>query len=56
MVGTIVRIIESAARKSTEEGIAKYETYFIKTNKFLKYKNDVDERLRRDGFSDIIVE
>ena len=39
MVGTIVRIIESAARKSTEEGIAKYETYFVKTNKFLKYKN-----------------
>ena len=56
MVGTIVRIIESAARKSTEEGITKYETYFVKTNKFLKYKNDVDERLRKDGFSDIIVE
>ena len=36
MVGTIVRIIESAARKSTEEGIAKYETYLIKTNKYLK--------------------
>ena len=41
MVGTIVRIIESAARKGTDEGILKYEIYFVKTNIFFSKTLDI---------------
>lgn len=54
MVGTIVRIIEASSKKSIQEGISKYESYFVKTNKYIKYKNDVDDKLIKDGFSDVI--
>ena len=54
MVGTIVRIIEASAKKSIQEGISKYESYFVKTNKYIKYKNDVDDKLIKDGFSDVV--
>lgn len=54
MVGTIVRIIEAIAKKSTDVGIVKYKTYFVKTSKYDNYKVQVDAKLSADGFEAVI--
>lgn len=56
MVGFISRMIENAAKKSIEQGRAKYRAYFIKTDNYLEWKEEVDTILVTDGYEDVIVE
>lgn len=56
MVGTITRIIEKAAKVSIEDGQAKYEIYFGRSDKkYESYKKDVDTLLIKDGYREVIV-
>jgi len=55
MVAFIADRIILEANKSLELGQEKYRAYFINTNLYLKYKQDVDTILQTDGYGDVIV-
>jgi len=52
----IARQIEKAAKKSIEEGKAKYRAYFVKTRIYEDFRPDVDTILRTDGYEEVISE
>lgn len=54
MVNFIARMIKKAADKSLSEGKELYSKYFINTNLYLKYKDDVDKILNADGYNEVI--
>lgn len=56
MAPFIARQIEKAAKKSDVEGRKKYEAYFVKTDMYAEFREDVDTILRTDGYEDCIVE
>ena len=55
MVAFIAKQIEKAAKKSLEQGQAKYRAYFVKTDLYEDFREDVDTILRTDDFEDVIV-
>lgn len=55
MTPFIARQIEKAAKKSIEAGQAKYRAYFIKTDLYEDFREDVDTILRTDGYEEVIV-
>ena len=56
MTPFIAKQIEKAGKKSVEEGRKKYIAYFVKTDMYEDFREDVDTILRTDGFEDCIVE
>jgi len=52
----IVSIIIKAAKNSVEEGIVKYQAYFINTDLYLRYKEDLDNMLTDNSYGSVIVE
>lgn len=50
----IARMIETAAKKSLEEGQEKYHKYFVNTEIYVDYKEDVDKILIADGYEEVI--
>lgn len=55
MVNFIARQIENKAKISLEEGQELYRKYFINTNLYASYKDEVDAKLKADGYEDVIV-
>lgn len=55
MVNFITRMIEQKANSSLEEGQELYRKYFINTKIYASYKSAVDEKLKEDGYEDVIV-
>lgn len=54
MVKFIATRIEQAYDSSPEEGIAKYNAFFVKTKLYKRLRADVDAKLIEDGYSDVI--
>lgn len=55
MSAFIAYCIEKAAKQGTDKGQAKYRAYFVKTDLYSSYKEEVDTILAVDGFEDCIV-
>ncbi len=55
MAAFIARMIIKARTTSLEAGQAKYRAYFINTNLYLQWQDDVNTILETDGYSDCIV-
>lgn len=55
MTPFIAKQIEKAAKKSIADGQAKYKAYFVKTEMYAEFREDVDTILRTDGYEDCIV-
>ena len=55
MVNFIVRMIEQSANVSLEDGQELYRKYFINTQIYKNYKKAVDDKLKADGYADVIV-
>ena len=55
MIPFIATAIKQAREVSLLEGQAKYRAYFIRTERYAKYKDGVDEILIIDGQEDCIV-
>ena len=53
MVNFIAKRIEKP--ETLEEQREKYADYFVNTNIYEKYKNDVDEKLIADGYGEVII-
>ena len=56
MTTFIARMIMKETDKSTEAGQKKYRAYFVRTNLYKNWKEDVDTILKTDGYEDVIVE
>lgn len=56
MTTFIARMIMKEADKSIEAGQKKYRAYFVKTQLYKNWKEDVDTILITDGYDDVIVE
>ncbi|MCB5501987.1 hypothetical protein [Dorea formicigenerans] len=56
MTTFIARMIMKEADKSTAAGQKKYRAYFIRTNLYKNWKEDVDIILKTDGYESVIVE
>lgn len=56
MVKFIANRIEKAREDSLYAAQDKYRAYFIDTNIYTKYKEQVDNKLTEDGYGDCIVE
>lgn len=55
MITFIARMIENASKHSVINGQNKYRAYFIKTDLYEEYRNDVNAILEVDGYSNSIV-
>lgn len=51
----IARRIMLKADSSKENGVEKYKAYFVKTQLYKNYREDVDATLRAKGYYDVIV-
>lgn len=55
MATFIAKMIIKAGKKSEEQGKAKYRAYFVSTDMYSEWKEEVDVILTTDGYEDLIV-
>lgn len=51
----IARMIMKESEKSIERGKEKYKVYFIKTSLYRKWKKEVDNLLKNEGYQKVII-